>query len=62
MDAVVAALLQRNDVPPDAVSVDEPPTQIEGLDGVMLHTGGGVTVIVAEHVLVHPAALDTVTV
>ena len=49
-------------MPPDPVSVDEPPTQIDGLAGVMLHTGGGVTVIVTAHVLLHPLAFDTVTV
>src|SRR5215216_4323439 len=62
MEDVVAALLQRNDVPPDAVSVDEPPTQIDGLAGVMLHTGAGLIVTVVEHELVHPLASVTVTV
>src|SRR5689334_11950694 len=62
IEAVVAALLHRNEVPPVAVSVDEPPTQIDGLDGVILHVGGGVTFTVAEHELVHPIAFDTVTV
>jgi hypothetical protein len=62
MEAVVADVLHRNDVPPEAVSVDEPPTQIDGLDGVMLHVGGGVTVIVTEHVLVQPFPFATVTV
>ena len=62
IEAVVAALLQRNVVPPDAVNVDEPPTQIEGLDGVMLQVGGGFTVTVVEQELVHPLALVTVTV
>ena len=62
IEAVVAALLQRNDVPPDAVNVDEPPTQIEGLDGVMLHVGAGFTVTVVVHELVHPFASVTVTV
>jgi hypothetical protein len=60
--AVVAPVLQRNDTPPDAVSVDEPPAQTVGLDGVMLHTGAGVTVTVNEHELVHPLASVTVTV
>jgi hypothetical protein len=59
---VVAALLQRNVVPPDAVNVDEPPTQIEGFAGVMLQVGGGVTVIVIAHVLVQPLPFVTVTV
>jgi hypothetical protein len=62
MEAVVAALLQRNDVPPDAVNVDEPPTQTDGLAGVMLQTGAGLIVTVVEHELVHPLALVTVTV
>jgi hypothetical protein len=55
-------LLQRNVVPPVAVSVDEPPTQVEGLAGVMLQTGAGFIVTVVEHELVHPLALVTVTV
>lgn len=62
MDAVVALLLHKKDTPPDAVSVDEPPTQMEGLEDVMLHTGAGVTVTVNEHELVHPLASVTVTV
>ena len=62
IEAVVADVLQRNDVPPDAVSVEEPPTQIEGLDELMLHTGPGPTVTVVEHELVHPFASVTVTV
>src|SRR5258706_7708060 len=57
MDAVVAPVLQRNDVPPDAVNVDEPPTQIAGFAGVMLHDGNGFTVTVVEHELVQPMAL-----
>ena len=62
IDAVVAPVLQRNDVPPDAVSVDEPPTQKEESETAMLHTGAGVTVTVAEQELVHPLASVTVTV
>jgi hypothetical protein len=62
MAAVVAPVLQRNDVPPVAVSVDGPPAQTVGLDEVMLHTGTGVTVTVNEHELVHPLASVTVTV
>jgi hypothetical protein len=63
MEAVVAALLHRNDVPPDAVSVDEPPIQIEGLELAMLHTGAGFTVTVLAQDDVHPLlALVTVTV
>jgi hypothetical protein len=64
IDAVVAPVLQRNDVPPEAVSVDEPPTQMEGLEGVMLQDIGTtlkITTAVAE--LVHPlAGFVTVTV
>ena len=61
--AVVAPVLQRNDVPPDAVNVVEPPTQIDGLPGVMLHVGMGLTTIVAEQDEVHPLlASVTVTV
>lgn len=62
IEAVVALVLHRNDVPPDAVSVDEPPTQIEGLELAMLHTGAGLIVTVVEHELVHPSASVTVTV
>ncbi len=62
MEAVVAPVLHKNDVPPDAVSVAEPPTQITGLGQVMLHTGNGFTVTVVLHELVHPCAFVTVTV
>ncbi|SRR5258705_6505164 len=62
IEAVVAPVLHRNDVPPDAVSVDEPPTQIAGLAGVMLHDGSGFTVTVVEHELLQPFPLVTVTV
>ena len=62
IEAVVAVLLHRNDVPPEAVNVDEPPIQIDGFAGVMLHVGGGFTVTVVEHELVQPLALVTVTV
>jgi len=62
IEAVVAALLHRNDTPPDAVSVDEPPTQTEELEGVMLHTGAGFTTTVVVHELVQPFASVTVTV
>ena len=55
-------MLQRNEAPPDAVSVDEPPTQLDGLEGVMVQMGAGVTVTVAEHELVQPLASVTVTV
>jgi hypothetical protein len=62
IEDVVADVLQRNDTPPDAVNVDEPPTQIEGLEGVMLQTGAEFIVTVVEHELVHPLASVTVTV
>ena len=62
MDAVVAEVLHRNDVPPDAVSVALSPTQIAGFEGVMLHTGAGFMVTVVVQELVHPSASVTVTV
>ena len=62
IEAVVAPVLHRNDVPPDAVSVFEPPRQMDKLPQVMLHTGNGFTVTVVAHELVHPNALVTVTV
>ena len=63
IDAVVAPVLHRKDVPPDAVNVVEPPTQMDGFAGVILHTGTGFTTIVAEHEDVHPLeAFVTVTV
>ena len=62
MEAVVAPVLHRNDVPPDAVSVVGPPEQLFGLAGVMLHTGAGLIVTVNEHELVQPLASVTVTV
>ena len=55
-------MLQRKDIPPDAVSVAEPPMQIIGLGQVMLQDGNGFTVTVLEQELVHPCALVTVTV
>jgi hypothetical protein len=62
IEAVVAPVLHRNDVPPDAVSVDEPPTQKEESETEMLHTGAGFIVTVAEQELVQPLASVTVTV
>jgi hypothetical protein len=63
IEAVVAPVLHRNDTPPDAVSVVEPPTQMDGLDGVMLQTGSGFTITVIEQDDVHPlSASVTVTV
>ena len=62
IEAVVADVLHRNDVPPDAVKVAESPTQIAGFEGVMLHTGAGLITTVVEHELVHPSASVTVTV
>jgi hypothetical protein len=61
IEAVVSDVLHRNDVPPDAVSVDEPPAQMEESETAMLHTGAGVTFTVNEHELVHPFASVTVT-
>ena len=55
-------MLHKKEIPPDAVSVAEPPTQITGLGHVILHTGSGFTVTIVEHELVHPCALVTVTV
>ena len=60
IEAVVAALLHRNDVPPDAVSVDEPPVQMEGLELAMLHTGSGLTVTTNECVAIFPHASTAV--
>ena len=63
MAAVVAPVLQRNDTPPDAVNVVEPPTQMDGLAGAMLQVGTGFTTTVVEHDDVHPLApFVTVTV
>jgi len=62
MEAVVSVVLHRNDTPPDAVSVAEPPIQNEESETVMLHTGSGATFTVNEHELVHPLASVTVTV
>src|SRR5204863_7249823 len=62
IDAVVAPVLQRKDTPPDAVSVDEPPTQKDESVAAMLHTGAVVTVTVAEHAQVQSLAFATVTV
>ena len=62
MEAVVAPVLHRKDVPPDAVSVDEPPVHTEESETVMLHTGIGPTTTVNEHELVQPFASVTVTV
>src|SRR5689334_24771705 len=62
MEAVVAPVLQRNVVPPDAVSVAVSPLQIAGFEGVMLHVGAGLTVTVALHELEHPSESVTVTV
>jgi hypothetical protein len=45
IESVVAPVLHRNDVPPDAVSVDEPPLQNEGLVEVMLQIGCAVSCV-----------------
>jgi|ERR1041385_1799934 uncharacterized protein (DUF169 family) len=62
MEAVVAPVLHKNAVPPDAVNVFEPPTQMVRLPQVMLHCGNGLTVTVVAHELVQPNAFVTVTV
>ena len=62
IEAVVSDVFHKNDNPPVAVSVDEPPIQTEEFETVMLHTGAGATVITNEHELVHPFASVTVTV
>ena len=49
-------------MPPDAVSVAEPPIQMVGFGQVILQTGSGFTVTVLVHELLHPLALVTVTV
>ena len=60
MEAVVAPVLHRNDVPPDAVSVDEPLVHMDGFELLILQTGGWFTISVVEHELVHPLASVTV--
>jgi hypothetical protein len=55
-------VLHRNETPPDAVSVDEPPTHIAGLELAILHTGGGLTVTVKLCVAVFPHASVAVTI
>ena len=45
IDAVVAPVLHKKDVPPEAVSVDEPPLQNEESETLMLHTGGAVSAV-----------------
>lgn len=56
IESVVAALLHRNEVPPEAASVEEPPMQMEGFELVMLQTGNGFTVTVKLCVAVLPQA------
>jgi len=61
--AVVAPVLQRNEIPPEAVNVTGSPGQIGGTTQTIAHTGAGLTVTVLEHELVHPLlASVTVTV
>ena len=55
-------MLQRKDIPPDAVSVAEPPAQIVGLGQLIAHEGAGFTVTLVEQVLLHPLDVVTVTV
>jgi len=59
--AVVAPVLQRNVVPPAAVSVAEAPVQMV-CGGQTVQVGPGVTVTVVVHELVQPLASVTVTV
>ena len=58
---MVAPVLQRKDTPPAEVNVAEPPAQIV-CGGQMVQVGPWLTVIRAEHELVHPFAFVTVTV
>jgi len=62
IDAVVAPVLQRNDTPPEAVSVLEPPGQMVMLPQVMLQVGAAFTLITSEQELVLLLASVTVTV
>ena len=62
IEAVVADVLQRNEIPPVAVNVAGSPGQSGGTTQTMAHIGAGVTVIVVVHVPLHPLALVTVTV
>src|SRR5258706_15164034 len=62
MDAVVAPVLHKKDIPPEAVRVAGPPIQITGVGQVMLHIGTGFTVTIVEHELLQPLASVTVTV
>ncbi len=63
MVAVVAPVLHRKDIPPDAVIVLEPPGQIAWLTQTIVQIGGVFTVTVLEHEDVHPLeAFVTVTV
>ena len=54
-------MLQRKETPPAEVNVAEPPAQIV-CGGQIVQVGPWLTVITAEHELVHPFASVTVTV
>ena len=60
IEEVVAPLLHANEIPPEAVSVAEPPVQID-LDGEILQTGNGFTVTVEEQEDEQPLPLVTTT-
>ena len=62
MAAVVAPVLQLYPVPPLAVNVVLPPTQILADEGVIDGVGNSLTVTVALVLAVQPEALLTVTV
>ena len=62
-EAVVAPVLQRKDIPPDAVNVTVSPGQSGGTTQTIAHCGPAFTVTVAEQDDVHPLfASVTVTV
>ena len=60
--AVVAPVDHKNEVPPVAVKLAEPPSHIVWLPGRISQLGRSLTVSVRLHVLVQPAPLVTVTV
>lgn len=61
--AVVAPVLHRNEIPPEAVNETVSPGQSGGTTQTIAHGGGELTVTVAEHDDVHPLlASVTVTV
>jgi hypothetical protein len=62
IEAVVAPVLHRKDIPPDAASVVDSPIQISWSPQIILHTGSGLTTTVVEQDELHPFASVTVTV